>query len=236
MLLSRRLSWTVQKPKVYAANCASYGSFFSPPIIWRTTFVATGRPSKLGATVHRRWCTSAIPTSCGKSFLLDADQANTGQNNGVLRAMVGDHSILLLDGEPHQRQRKLLMPPFHGDRLRTYGQLICDLTRQISADWQPGQTMVVRPPLQELTLGVILQAVFGLHEGERLTALQRLMSRMLDTFAYPLSSSFLFFSRSTKGLGSVESLGAFCAPAGAGKAVDLCGNSRSAGRSGSAQR
>jgi len=126
-------------------------------------------------------------------FLLDADQANTGQNNGVLRAMVGDHSILLLDGEPHQRQRKLLMPPFHGDRLRTYGQLICDLTRQISADWQPGQTMVARPPLQELTLGVILQAVFGLHEGERLTALQRLMSRMLDTFAYPLSSSFLFF-------------------------------------------
>ena len=142
-------------------------------------------------------------------FLLDADQANTGQGNGVLRAMVGDHSILLLDGEPHQRQRKLLMPPFHGDRLRTYAQLIGDITRQVSADWQPGQTLVARSPMQALTLGVILQAVFGLREGERLTELQRLMSRMLDTFAYPLSSSFLFFPVLQKDWGAWSPWGRF---------------------------
>jgi len=149
------------------------------------------------------------PNLVREIFLLDADQANTGQGNGVLRAMVGDHSILLLDGEPHQRQRKLLMPPFHGDRLRTYAQLICDLTRQVSADWQPGQTLVARPPMQALTLGVILQAVFGLREGERLSELQHLMSRMLDTFAYPISSSFLFFPVLQKDWGAWSPWGHF---------------------------
>ncbi|MEB3213080.1 MAG: cytochrome P450, partial [Leptolyngbyaceae bacterium] len=57
-------------------------------------------------------------------FMLDATQLHTAQG-GILRTMVGEHSMLLLDGDAHQRQRKLLMPPFHGDRLRGYAQLIC---------------------------------------------------------------------------------------------------------------
>ncbi|HEY9735545.1 MAG TPA: cytochrome P450 [Trichocoleus sp.] len=142
-------------------------------------------------------------------FMLDAAKVLTGQGNGILRTMVGDHSILLLDGEPHQRQRKLLMPPFHGDRLRTYGQLICDITRQVSANWQPGQAIVARPPMQDLTLGVILQAVFGLREGARLAELQRLMSTMLDSFAQPISASFLFFPGLQKDWGPWSPWGRF---------------------------
>ena len=142
-------------------------------------------------------------------FALDASQASTGQSNGVLKTMVGDHSILLLDGAPHQRQRKLLMPPFHGDRLRTYAQLICDLTRQVSADWQPGQSIRARPPMQDLTLGVILQAVFGLRSGARLEELQSLMSAMLDSFAAPLSSAFLFFPTLQKDWGAWSPWGRF---------------------------
>lgn len=142
-------------------------------------------------------------------FMLDASAASTGQSNGVLRVMVGEHSILMQDGDPHQRQRKLLMPPFHGDRLRSYGQLICDVTRQISASWQPGQTFVARPPMQELTLNVILQAVFGLRQGERLSQLQRLMGTMLDSFAYPISASFLFFPSLQQDWGSWSPWGRF---------------------------
>jgi len=142
-------------------------------------------------------------------FMLDATQAATGQSNGILQAMVGEHSILLLDGNPHQRQRKLLMPPFHRDRLRAYGQLICDITRQVSAQWQPGQSIVARPPMQALTLGVILQAVFGLREGGRLSELQRLMSSMLDSFAYPISASFLFFPALQKDWGAWSPWGRF---------------------------
>jgi len=142
-------------------------------------------------------------------FQLDGSQVVTGQSNGILEAMVGQHSILLLDGKPHQRQRKLLMPPFHGDRLRTYAQLIADITRQVSASWRSGQSIAARPPMQELTLGVILQAVFGLREGERLTELQRLMSTMLDAFSSPLSSVFLFYPTLQKDWGAWSPWGRF---------------------------
>lgn len=142
-------------------------------------------------------------------FRLDDGQVVTGQSNGVLRTMVGDHSILLLDGKPHQRQRQLLMPPFHGDRLKAYAQLICAITRQVSAAWQPGQVIVARPPMQSLTLSVILQAVFGLREGERLARLQQMMGTMLDAFAYPVSSSFLFFTALQKDWGPWSPWGRF---------------------------
>jgi cytochrome P450 len=142
-------------------------------------------------------------------FALDASQVAIGQNNGVLRTMVGDHSILLLDGDPHQRQRKLLMPSFHGDYLRTYRQLICDITHQVSANWQPGQSIVARPPMQDLTLSVMLQAVFGLREGARLSQIQRLMSTMLDSFAYPITSCFLFFPSLQKDWGAWSPWGRF---------------------------
>lgn len=142
-------------------------------------------------------------------FALDGDQVVTGQGNGVLETMVGKHSILLLDGDPHRRQRKLLMPPFHGEQLRAYAHLICDITRQISAQWQPGQTIVARPPIQNLTLGVILQAVFGVPSGEGLSRLQQLMSTLLDSFAYPISASFLFFPALQKDLGEWSPWGKF---------------------------
>lgn len=133
------------------------------------------------------------PAVVREIFAADATKVATGQSNGILQTMVGEQSILLLDGDPHRRQRKLLMPPFHGERLRVYGQLICDITRQVSATWKPGQSIVARPPIQDITLGVILQAVFGLRRGEQLSQIHRLMSRMLDSFAYPISASFLFF-------------------------------------------
>ncbi|MGB3766856.1 MAG: cytochrome P450 [Phormidesmis sp.] len=133
------------------------------------------------------------PEMVREIFTLDASTAETGSRNQVLQPMVGDRSILLLDGDPHRRQRKLLMPPFHGDRLRSYGELICDITRQVSASWQVGQSIVARPPIQALTLGVILQAVFGLREGPRLSQLQQKMGTLLDFFSYPISASFLFF-------------------------------------------
>ena len=144
-------------------------------------------------------------------FLLDATQALSAPTNAVLQVIVGEHSILLLDGVPHQRQRKLLMPPFHGDRLRTYGQLISDITHQVSADWQPGQSLLARPPMQSLTLGVILQAVFGWREGERLAELQQLMGTLLDFFAAPVSASFLFFPVLQKDWGAASPWGRFVA-------------------------
>ncbi|MEM6597305.1 MAG: cytochrome P450 [Cyanobacteria bacterium P01_C01_bin.69] len=153
------------------------------------------------------------PAVVKEIFALDDDKVITGQGNGILEVMVGRQSILLLDGAPHKRQRKLLMPPFHGEQLRAYAQLICDITRDISADWQPGQTILARSPIQNLTLGVILQAVFGKQTGgqksESLNRLQQLMSTLLDSFAYPITASFLFFPGLQKDWGAWSPWGKF---------------------------
>ncbi|MEO1623058.1 MAG: cytochrome P450, partial [Cyanobacteria bacterium J06632_3] len=157
------------------------------------------------------------PAVVKEIFALANDKVIVGQGNGVLESMVGKQSILLLDGAPHKRQRKLLMPPFHGEQLRAYGQLICDITRNISADWQPGETIVARAPIQNLTLGVILQAVFGQQTEanseeqtrQQLARLQRLMSTLLDSFAYPITASFLFFPKLQKDWGPWSPWGKF---------------------------
>jgi len=167
-------------------------------ILWPTDYMDDnvrryGPMFKIGGDHSPPFVYVGEPDVVREIFALDATQATTGQGNGILRVMVGDHSILLLDGDAHQRQRKLLMPPFHGDCLRTYADLICEITHQISADWQPGQSIIARTPMQALTLNVILQVVFGLREGDRLTELKRYMSTMLDAISSPLSSSFLFF-------------------------------------------
>ncbi|NES23713.1 MAG: hypothetical protein F6K41_33540 [Symploca sp. SIO3E6] len=60
-------------------------------------------------------------------------------SNGLLQVLAGDHSIFCLEGDSHQRERKLLMPPFHGDKMRAYGQTICQLTEQVFNLLTPGQ-------------------------------------------------------------------------------------------------
>ena len=69
--------------------------------------------------------------------------------------------MLLLDGERHRRHRRLLMPPFHGERMRAYGQLICTTAEQVIGEWQVNRSFKVRQPMQEITLRVILKAVFS---------------------------------------------------------------------------
>ena len=188
----RILRLILQPTEYMEDNVKQYGSVFqiggetSPPLIY------AGDP---------KWVREI--------FSLDATQVMTGENNGILRSMVGDHSLLLLDGHTHQRERKLLKPSFHGDRLRSYGQLISDITQQISHNWQTEQVIVARPPLQEITLKVMLQVVFGLREGERLSRIQHLMGTMLDSFAYPVSSSFLFFPFLQKDWGKWSPWGRF---------------------------
>jgi cytochrome P450 len=133
------------------------------------------------------------PEAVKQIFTADPEQFISGRGNGVLRYMLGDNSLIMLDGESHERQRRLLMPPFHGDRLRAYSQLICDITQEATDEWTIGKPFVVRPFMQEITLRVILRAVFGLDEGERFEQLRHLLNLMLDALGTPLSSTLLFF-------------------------------------------
>jgi cytochrome P450 family 110 len=123
----------------------------------------------------------------GIQQLFTGDQFDSGFGNAALKFTLGENSLLVLDGERHQRQRKLLMPPFHGERMRAYGSLIAEITRKAMAKWQVGGSFAVRPYLQGITMQVILEAVFGLHEGSRLQRLRSGLSRLLEATSSPLS-------------------------------------------------
>lgn len=133
------------------------------------------------------------PKAIQEIFAAGPEQFRMGGGGRALQLLLGDHSLVLLDGDRHQRQRKLLMPPFHGDRLRTYSQLMSEAAQQVTAQWQVRQVFQVRAVMQEITLRVILQAVFGLSQGERYNQLRALLSKLLDSIGSPLGASLLFF-------------------------------------------
>ncbi len=132
-----------------------------------------------------------------------------GSVNGILRPLLGAQSVILLDGDRHKRQRKLLMPPFHGERMRTYGELILKITQQATEKWKPGQPFIARDTLQEITLAVILQAVFGIYEGSRYDELKTLITGLLSVTDSPVSSSLLFFPFLQKDWGAWSPWGRF---------------------------
>lgn len=134
------------------------------------------------------------PQAIQEIFTADANQFDIGRSNGIIKPLVGENSILLLDGDRHQRQRRLLMPPFHGERMRNYGQLICEITEQVTSQWQVDKPFIARAAMQDITLQIILNVVFGLQEGARYQQLQPLLAALLDTTGSPLRSSLLFFN------------------------------------------
>jgi unspecific monooxygenase len=131
------------------------------------------------------------PQAIQEIFNQDA-KFDVGRANALAKPLVGQNSLMLMDGTRHRRERKLLMPPFHGERLQTYAKQICLITEQVASQWQVGQPFVARTTMQKISLEVILQIVFGLSEGERYQQLKPLLSEWLDMTDSPLRSSILF--------------------------------------------
>jgi len=117
---------------------------------------------------------------------------DVGRGNRLAEPLLGQNSLMLLDGDRHRRERKLLMPPLHGERLQTYAKQICRITEQVASQWQVDQPFVARAAMQNISLEVILQIVFGLSEGERYQQLKPLLTDWLNMTDSPLRSSMLF--------------------------------------------
>lgn len=121
-----------------------------------------------------------------------ADFHAPGELNAVFKSLLGDNSVICLSGSSHQRQRQLMMPSFHGDRMRTYSNVINQATTE-SLDLQSGQIFDVRTVTQSITMRVIMQAVFGLERGERAERLEHLLKELLDRGSSPMSVASLYF-------------------------------------------
>jgi len=110
---------------------------------------------------------------------------HAGEGNRVLLPVPGEHSLLLLDERPHMEQRKLLLPPFHGERMQRYGELMAEIAAQEIESWPSGEPYRLSPRMQAITLEIILRTVFGLDQGERLERLRVEVRRLLDMLTRP---------------------------------------------------
>jgi cytochrome P450 family 135 len=110
----------------------------------------------------------ASPELVRELFTGDPNQLHAGEANAtILEPAVGPRSVLTLDGAEHMRQRKLLLPPFHGKSVDRYREIIGDAARRDLDTWTTGAPFAIRPHMQSITLEVILRAVYGLRDPAR---------------------------------------------------------------------
>src|SRR3954454_6569306 len=123
------------------------------------------------------------------------EQLRAGEANAVLGPVVGERSVLLLDGAEHMRQRKLLLPPFHGKRMRAYEEVMREAADRAIDSWPVGREFALLPSTQSLTLEVIARTVFGVDEGVRRAELIRRGRAMIDPVGSRFGLLIMVFSR-----------------------------------------
>ncbi|MBI5516860.1 MAG: cytochrome P450 [Deltaproteobacteria bacterium] len=131
------------------------------------------------------------PEAVKEIFTASAEDLYAGQGNAILEAIVGKNSLLLLDGAPHARERKLLMPPFHGERMNAYGRVMRDITDARVDGWEKRRAFSIQDEASAITLEVILRTVFGVEEAERLEHLRERLSVFVREGANPLVLTLL---------------------------------------------
>jgi cytochrome P450 len=126
------------------------------------------------------WVMLAHPDAVREVFTGDPAVMHAGKANLVLRPLVGHASVLLLDGAQHMRQRKLMLPPFHGSRMAGYRDLMAQIAREHIAAWPRGESLALAPRMQAITLDVVLRVIFGVEaDSARLGALRDRLRAML---------------------------------------------------------
>jgi cytochrome P450 family 135 len=119
------------------------------------------------------------PEAVKAVFTAPAEIAPSGAGNSPVAPVMGPSSVIVLTGPEHMRQRKLLLPPFHGERMREYEEVIVQATRHDMAEWELGRPMRLQERTRAITLEVILRAVFGV-EAERMGALKEAIAGLLQ--------------------------------------------------------
>ena len=120
----------------------------------------------------------ADPALIKTIFTASPDQLHAGEANWPLIPVTGDRSVLLLDGQEHLGRRKVLLPPFHGERLARYREMFAEVARAQIDTWPRGEPFPILPKMQAITLELIMKVVFG--EDEDPARLKRLATAMTD--------------------------------------------------------
>jgi len=132
------------------------------------------------------WVVLADPELVKQVFTGDPKVFHAGEGNQILRPILGDNSVLVLDEKPHMSQRKLLLPPFHGERMQAYGEKMTEIAAREIDSWPTGVPYKLRPRMQAITLEIIIETVFGVHDGAQMEPLREALRDFLDLTTNPL--------------------------------------------------
>jgi cytochrome P450 len=160
LLQSRRWS---REPLPFLEQCrARYGDTF------------TLRLRHLGT-----WVLLSDPEDVKRIFSTDTDELGVGVPNLALRPVLGAHSVMLSEEPEHMARRKLMLPRFHGERMREDAEMMTELARREVRAWPVDEPFRLWPRMQALTQEVVMQAVFGNDEG-RLDQLRALLTNLTE--------------------------------------------------------
>jgi cytochrome P450 len=127
------------------------------------------------------------PDEVRELFTAPPEVLHPGEGARILEPIVGRHSVILLDEGDHLEQRKLMLPAFHGEKMQRLSGLMAEVAERTVAGWPNGEAVALHSRFQDLTLEIILRAVFGLDPGGRLDALRERLTAILAFGERPAS-------------------------------------------------
>ncbi len=161
--------WT--RPVPFLERCRRrYGKRFTVDLLGSPMFVNISDPADIKET-----------------FMAPPDVLHPGEGAAMLEPLVGTYSLILLDGDVHLEQRRLMLPAFHGERMKRLTRLMTEVAEREVERWPRNEPVRLHDRTQALTLEIILRAVFGLDAGERLDALRSRVTRILEFGMNPAS-------------------------------------------------
>jgi cytochrome P450 family 135 len=178
------------RPIAFLESCRRYGDAFSVLFPgFETPMVMVTSPEAIKAIYTTR--ENGLPPG----------------RNLALEPILGARSLLLLEGQEHLAHRRLMLPPFHGERLRSYEEVVQQAIRREIETWPVGEPFPIHPRMQAVTLEVIMHAVFGVSDAERLARLRPLLVRVLSDTASPTVQMLVVLARRFGRRGPLEDFG-----------------------------
>ncbi len=159
------LGWAL-RPLPFMASCRRrYGDIF-------TLRVRRGRP----------WVFLSNPEDVGRVLTIAPElvRAGAGEANPLLGPLLGPRSVMLLDEPEHMTHRRFMLPSFHGEKMRAYGEMMVEVARAEIARWPVGEPFALWPRMQAISNEVVMRATFGSTEGQQLQRLRVLLQRLTD--------------------------------------------------------
>ncbi len=167
--MAQALRW-IGRPYEFMRECArDFGDVFSLQLGASADYIVVSRPEVIRAI-----------------FTADGAVLRVGVGNAVLKPFLGPGSLLVLEGERHLRERRLIMPAFHNRAIAAYGDIIRDALLAATREWREGHEFVAQEVMQSVSVDVILRAVFGLRGPEDGADLKRELVSFLNDSRFNL--------------------------------------------------